>query len=144
MLVMARPSYMSVASSLLIEKAQAAALAAPSAAGDGIDITTWDVRVGAVTAQSGYIQAVLALTASGAATLTTPKLYGYGPYGVLGAAAWFIIGDLNAGTAISLTATVGFSQIVQFPCVFTRLAIGGTVSANNIGYTATPLAVMGE
>lgn len=130
-------SYTQVA--LLKSVAQAATLPTPSDANSGTSISSW--HTGGVS--QGFGEALIGLTADGAATVTSPKLYGYGPYGAAGAEGWFLIGDLNSGTAISLTATVGYSQIMQFPGVFTRLAVGGTVSANNVGYTFTPIMVAG-
>lgn len=130
------PSYIRSVTGALVEKTVTATLPTPSSATDGVDISSWRT-----SSQIGYTQAVIALRADGAATVTSPKLYAYGAFGTGGAYQWHYIGDLNGGTAISLTAALAFAQVVQFPCAFTRLAVGGTVSANSVGYTATPMMV---
>lgn len=122
---------------LLVEKAAAAALSAPSASTDGVDITGWRQYSSA----AGHTVAVLAIDSSTTTTLTSPTLYGYGPYGPAAASQWFSLGTLNSGSSIALTAGVGFAQVIQFPCAFTRLAIGATVSAGDVGYTLTPQMV---
>ena len=130
---------------LRVDKALAATLPAPSAATDGIAIhdpangIDWRPRSGA-----GYPKAVIALFADGAASITNATLYVYGPYGIAGASKWMALKTLNAGAAtpgtIALTATAGYAEEVDLPSVFDRIAVGGTVSANNAGYTATPVA----
>lgn len=131
------PSKIQPVTGLLKDKAAAAALAVPATASDGVDVSTW--RTGSTPL--GFVQALIAIDSDASTTLTSPTLYGYGPYGPSGASQWFVIGTLNGGTAIALTAAVGFAQMFQFPCVFTRLAVGATVSAGNVGYTATPVMV---
>jgi len=134
------PTYIQPILGLQVEKAQAAALATPSAKGDGVAIDdpskSWAPRSGA-----GYPKAAIALNASGNANVTNARLLAYGPYGVGGANQWMVVAPLNNGAAIALTSTVGFIQEVDLPSVFTALAVDGTVSANNVGYTATPIAV---
>jgi hypothetical protein len=73
--------------------------------------------------------------------VTAAALYGYGPFGPAAAAGWFLIATLNGGSAIALTSTIGFAQLVSVPQLFTRLAISATISANNVGYTLTPAPV---
>lgn len=115
--------------SLKQAKAGATALPAPSGATDGVDVTSWNVN------GAGYPKAYVALTADGAATVTSPVLYGLEPVTGL----WCQIGQLNEGASISLTATLGYAETFDLPTVFTRLAVGGTVSAGNVGYTMVPI-----
>jgi hypothetical protein len=126
---------------LQVEKAQAGSLATPSAKGDGVAIDapgkSWSPRSGA-----GYPKAAIALNASGNATVSNARLLAYGPYGVGGANQWMVVAPLNNGDDITLTSTVGFIQQMNLPSVFTALAVDGTVSANNVGYTATPMSVL--
>lgn len=118
------------------DKALAASLATPSASTDGVDTTGWRPFSG-----MGWTQAVVALTADGAATVSSVALYAYGPYGIAGAKVWLNIGSLNSGADISLTATAGWGDSVTLPSVFDRLAVAGTVTGgNNVGYTLTPAA----
>ena len=117
------------------DKALAATLPAPAVNTDGVDVTKWRPFSG-----MGYTKCVVTLVADGAANVTNAALYAYGPYGIGGASVWMNIGALNAGSSIALTATAGWSETVDLPSVYDRLAVAGTISANNVGYTVTPLA----
>jgi hypothetical protein len=126
---------------LLVEKAAAAALAAPAVAGDGIDISSWKNKH---VTPIGYSLAAVAIYADGIGTIDNPALYAYGPYGAAGANKWLFVAYLNNRIQIALTAAVGFVQQIELPTVFTRLAVGGVVAGGvNFGYTATPIAVHG-
>lgn len=137
-------AYIQPVHGLCVEKAAAASLATPSTSSDGVSIETWRKN----STPIGFTQAVIAIDSDATTTLTSPKLYGYGKYGPLSSGEptyhWFYLGDLNNGTAISLTAGVGFAQVIQFPNVFKRLAVGATVSAGNVSYSATPITVIDQ
>ena len=117
------------------DKALAATLPTPSTATDGVDITKWRPFSG-----MGYTKCVVTLLADAAVTVTSATLYGYGPYGIGATNVWVAIGALNSGSTISLTSTAGWADDIDLPSVFDRLAVGGTVSGGNAGYTVTPLA----
>ena len=115
--------------SLKQTKAKAASLATPAVAGDGLSVSTWNNGGG------GYPKAYVALTADGAATLTNAALYGLEP--VTG--IYCFISYLNNQQSISLTATLGYVEQFDLPTAFSELAVGGTVSASNVGYTMVPI-----
>ena len=118
------------------DQALAASLATPSTNADGVNVKSWRPFSG-----MGYTKAAVTLLADGAATVSAATVYAYGPYGIGGVDTWMAIGQLNNGSDISLTATVGYSEDIDLPSVFDRLAVGGTVTGgNNVGYTAMPLA----
>lgn len=121
------------------DHALAASMPAPALASDGVSVLDW--RPGATLA--GYPAAAIAIFGDGAITLSDVKLYAYGPYGIDGADVWMFVANLNNGTAVTLTAAIGFVQQIQLPTAFERLAVSGTPSAGTVGYTATPLALHG-
>lgn len=129
-------SYIQLIDGLRTAKDAAATLGTPSTDAHGINIKPWRT----LATPKSFTQAVIALSADATSNITSPVLYGYGPL-TSATAQWFVIGSLNSGTTIALTLTMGFSQILQFPTVFTRLAVGGTPSAGNVIYAATPIMV---
>ncbi len=122
---------------LLTADNSAAALAAPSTSGHGVDISTWKKDVTPI----GYQAAVILIDGDGTITLTGPViLYGYDG-GTGGTSKWRKIGQLFAAANIVLTSTVGYAETINFPAVFTRICISAAVSANNVSYRLLPLAL---
>lgn len=87
----------------------------------------------------GFMWAVVKLTADGNSTLTGPVYY----YGFISAdgtdGVWYRLGALNNGEDITLTATMGYAERVNFPGVFDRVAISATVSASNVDDRYVPM-----
>lgn len=86
--------------------------------------------------------ASIAIDADAAGTLTAPvELIGYDAED----AVWRLLGILNAGSDIVLTATVGFEQRVRDVGVFDRLdvACAATTAVTLYTITAKPIEVIG-
>lgn len=107
----------------------------PSAAGDGVDITTWR--------QAGWAptKAALFITGSETASLTSPtggsdgpELWGYR------LEAWHKLGHLNNGSAIEIAgAAQGFATEVNLVGICERLAVAGTASAGTATAKIVPI-----
>lgn len=115
---------------LIVTKPQASSLPTPALATDGESIASWSAPGTQFTPT-----ALVTITANGTCSLTGATLYGYEPT----KAQWFALGTLNGGASIALTSTVGYAQTFSMPAVFTALAVGATVSANNVGYDFMPV-----
>lgn len=102
-----------------------AAIIAPTGATSGAAIT--DLALG------GHMPStvMMKITAAGNATLTDGTVYGYDPI----ATDWTIIGLLNRGLVITLTAAIGYSQRMVDVGVFSRIAVSGTLSASTATIT---------
>lgn len=98
-----------------IEAAQTS-LPAPTAAGDGADVTGW--RSGSFRPLQGDV----AFTAAGSVTLQSAELF------ELVDGVWYSLGLLNNGNDIVLTATKGFRHPF-YAARGDRLALGATLSA---------------
>ncbi len=102
-----------------IASVSAGAMAVPSAASDGADITTWRSDSRAKT-----MRAIVYLYGT-SATLTSAWLWGYRH------SRWHRLGMLNGGSDIPITsATQGYAEVVGFVGIFDRLAVsaGGAAS----------------
>lgn len=100
------------------------ALDAPSDGGDGVLLVGGDV--------TRYW--LLRIFADGAANFTG-SLYGYLD------SAWSQLISLNGGSAIALTEDVGWADRFYDLGVFSRIAVAGSISANNVGWKLYPLIV---
>lgn len=129
--------YVQPVAGLLTAANPAATLPVPSASTDGVDISTWRKGVTPI----GYQACIVMLDADGASTLTGPvNIYGWSPYAGTGG-RWRLIGSLFKAANVALTATVGYDEQINFPCVFTRLCVAATVSANNVSHRYLPVAL---
>lgn len=128
---------------LAVTKAKAATLPAPSATTDGCVIggslagaKTFSPRSGA-----GYPTCLLTIFADGAATLTNAILWGLEPLsGLWGPFVSAIPSNSALPASITLSATQAFHVEINLPTVFTSIALVGSVSANNVGYTVYPVS----
>ena len=108
----------------------------PSAASDGVDITTWRLD-----SSNAPRLAQVFIDGSGAASITSPsdgsigvELWGY----TMG--QWWLIAVLNSGNDIPIAGdTQGFAQSVNEIGDFDRLAVAGTVSAGSATAKFAPL-----
>ena len=97
----------------------ASALAVPSSASDGADVSSWRSGSHAKT-----MRAFVYLYGT-AATLSAVWLWGY-RHG-----RWHRLGQLNGGSDIPITsATQGYSEVIGFVGIFTRLAVSATGAAS--------------
>ncbi len=97
----------------------ASALAEPTAASDGADVTGWRPKQTLRT-----MRAVVYLYGT-AATLTDVILWGYRR------SRWHYLGLLNGGLDIPIASvTKGYAEVVNFVGVFDRLAVSATGGAS--------------
>lgn len=127
---------------LLEEKALQVAVVAtrPSAAGDGVDISSWRSSgnfsnpVAAVFVDGSQAQTVDSPTGGSSGV----ELWGYR------FSQWWLLGFLNNKTAIPIAgAAQGFAQQVDVIGIFERLAVAGTVSGGAATAKLVPLEALG-
>jgi hypothetical protein len=109
----------------------AGALAEPTAASDGADITTWRPNQ-----RLRSMRAIVYLYGT-AATLSDVILWGYRRD------RWHYLGKLNSGENIPIaSATKGYAEVVGFVGIFDRLAVSATGGVT-ITQEFEPCEVMG-
>ncbi len=83
--------------------------------------------------------ATCSIDSDGPDTLTSPIIYGWDS----GDASWRAIGVLNEGVDISLTAAVGFEQLLNGVGVFAALAVSAGKGAALVTVKFTPITQVG-
>jgi len=104
----------------------ASALAVPTVAADGVDVTAW-------TSSSGYARAHLRLSGT-AANLTDALLWGY-------LDRWDLLGILYGGRVIPILAGRGYAEIITWATIYTHLAVSATGTDLAIAQEFTPLEI---
>lgn len=129
-----------------LETAAVAIGARPSAAGDGVDITTWKVN-----GQFGHVNctAYIKSDGAGACTVTSPS---GGSHGVevwigktnnAGVFHWWLVGYLNGGVDVDVPNNVGSAFSLELAAIGSRLALAGVPSAHAPTYYFEPIETWG-
>lgn len=114
-----------------IEDAQAT-LPAPSTAADGGDISGWRVSGGPAPRY-----AIVKISSDGTTTLAGAYL------AVYDGSAWYNAGDLNEGSNISLTSSVGWASPLLDIGIYDRVALVGTPDAGDVTAVVIPVETTG-
>ena len=105
------------------EVVAASALAVPSTASEGADVSAWRK-----VHRQKKMRAIVHLYGT-AATLTAVWLWGFRENSD-GTSRWFRLGQLNGGNTIPIdSATQGYAEVIGFIGIFTRLAVSATGAA---------------